>query len=163
VAAFKETTASSIIGSDFGAADANDENISTGWSPTGQDSRPWWQVDLGASYLISTIELVLRQDIDQPPTRHNFEILASNVCDFSSYIVLGRQGETLLDHQARWFASSNSSTPFRYIRAVKTSDEYFYFSELKVWHDSAVRSTYSDSSIFTAASKPACMGLPNIK
>lgn len=158
VAAFKEATASSIISGNFNAADGNDENSSTGWSPTGEDRRPWWQLDLGAAYPITTIELVLRQDIDQPPTRRNFEILASNVCDFSSYAVLGHQGDTILDHKASWVIHPDSSTSFRYIRVAKTSDEYFYFSELKAWQDSTVSPIYTGVTTLTSASESSCFG-----
>ncbi|KUN29830.1 hypothetical protein AQJ23_03560 [Streptomyces antibioticus] len=61
----KPTSTSSVYGSGTSAANANDNNGSTGWSPTGSDSSAWWQVDLGQAYQLGQFSLTTRQDVDQ--------------------------------------------------------------------------------------------------
>jgi F5/8 type C domain len=112
---------------------ANDGNTATGWSPLVSDAQPYWQVDLGAAYPLSTIQVVTRQDGDQPQTRRNFEIRASNSSDMSNAVVLASQGATTLPYQATFNAQISNTTAFRYIRVAKTVSEYFYLSEVRVF------------------------------
>jgi hypothetical protein len=128
--------ASSDYDSDYAATQANNGNISgdDGWSPSGADRNPWWQVDLGRSYRLTAIELVTRQGCcDQPETRRNVEIWASNNADMAQgHVVLARVGAEGLPHQATGTFSVSDPTPYRYVAVVKTASEYFFISELRV-------------------------------
>jgi RHS repeat-associated protein len=134
----RAASSSSIWASTCAAANANDgsDNVADacgGWSPVAAatDAQPWWQVDLGSAYRITGLELVTRQNCcDDPETRHNFEIRASNDASFASYVVLGSQGSTTLPFQATWTQSVSDPTAYRYVRAIKTG--YFFITELRV-------------------------------
>lgn len=132
VALYKTANASSVYGAGFGPDKANDGNNATGWSPIGGDPSSWWQVDLGKEKTITQIDLVSRQDLDQPTTRQNFEIRASNDPTFATYTVMGGQGNTPFPNQSTWTAYNNSAATFRYIRVAKTANEYFWITELRV-------------------------------
>ena len=62
----KPASASSVLNSGVAAAKADDNDSSTGWSPTGSDTSAWWQVDLGQAYQLGQYSLTMRQDLDQP-------------------------------------------------------------------------------------------------
>lgn len=143
VAVDASTYASTQISNQFSVNNANDGNSESGWSPASvsDDPNPWWQVDLGAAYQISTIELVTRQDLDQPETRANITIWVSNDCDFANYFEVGYQPDTPLPYQSVWTITVNQFYPFRFIRVSKTISQYLFVSELRVWHDSAQPST----------------------
>ena len=123
------------------AAYANDSSDNAsggcgGWSPSSADAQPWWQVDLGNAYRISTLELVTRQNCcDAPETRQNFEVRASNDPSFASYVVLGTQGATALPFKATWSRAVTDTNGYRYIRATKTG--YFFIAELRVFGSAA--------------------------
>jgi len=125
-------SASSVYNSVYGAAMATDGSPGTGWSPAGTDSLPWLQVDSGKPTAVSEIRLVSRQDVDQPMTRQNFEIRASNDPGFGTYVVLGSQAGTPFAHQGTWTARVNDSAAYRYIRVAKTTNEYFFVAELRI-------------------------------
>lgn len=113
-----------------GSDDSNDS--CGGWSPTGADTQPWWQVDLGQAYTLTTLELVTRQNCcDEPATRQNFEIRASNDPSFASSVVLGSQGSTSLPFKAIWTQSVSDTNGYRYVRATKSG--YFFIAELRVF------------------------------
>ncbi len=116
----KKTTASSTYSSGFTSAKANDNKASTGWSPTGGDTSPWWQVDLGTSYALSQFSLTTRQELDQPQTRGNFEIRGSNDPTFAGYTVLARQDSETLPYGATLTGKIDVRQKFRYIRVAKT-------------------------------------------
>ena len=160
VALSKTVSASSVYGSGYEANKGNDFSNSTGWSPTGTDPTAWWQVDLGAAYTIAQINLVTRQGIDQPVTRQNFEIRASNDPTFATYTVLGSQGSTPLAYQATWTANISNGNSFRYVRAAKTVNEYFWVSELQVmgYINVALSKTASASSVYGVAGYEANKG-----
>ncbi|MBI3725581.1 discoidin domain-containing protein [bacterium] len=129
----KPTSASTIWSPSYDAAKATDGLVTTGWSPSGTDGAPWIQVDLGAPALIEKIELVTRQELDQPATRHNFAIWASNDADMSkSHVVLATQDSSTLPFKSTFSATIMRSTAYRYVAAVKTTSEYFYVTELRV-------------------------------
>lgn len=105
-----------------------------GWSPKAEPGEtPWLQIDLGKEHLLSRIEVILRQDIDQAETRKNFHVLGSNTPDFKSATVLGVQGNTSLAHKATWSIDWNGKVPFRYLRVAKTRPEYFFIAEMRVF------------------------------
>lgn len=138
VAAFKPARASTIYSGLHEASKANDASInfadSGGWSPAGSDANPWWQVDLCRRYRLRGLELVTRQNgFDDPETRRNFEVRASNDPAFASYVVLGRQGSTPIPYQGTWRATVNDPTSYRYLRATKAG--YFFIAELRAFAD----------------------------
>jgi hypothetical protein len=132
----RATHASSSYNDLYSPAKANDGSPGSGWSPLGKttDTRPWWQADLGGAYTLTAIDLVTRQDVDQPETRHNFQIWASNDPSFASYTLLGEQGTAIVPYRATWSLAVADVRQFRYIRAIKSiPNEYFFIAELRVW------------------------------
>ncbi|WP_449353509.1 RICIN domain-containing protein [Streptomyces shaanxiensis] len=128
----KPATASTVLNSGVAASKGNDNDSSTGWSPTGTDTSAWWQVDLGQAYRLGQYSLTMRQDIDQPETRGNFEIRASNDPSFATYTVLGRQGATTLPMASTLTGNIDVRQKFRYVRVAKTDGAYFFFSDFSV-------------------------------
>ena len=156
VALSKSASASSIYGAGYEANKGNDGSNSTGWSPLAppyaSPGYAWYQVDLGAAYTIAQINLVTRQNADQFETRQNFEIRGSNDPTFATSTLLGSQGSTPLTYKATWTANISSGNNFRYIRAVKTvQNEYFWVSELQVmgFINVALSKTASASSVYS--------------
>lgn len=107
-------------------AAANDGQLESGgklsiWhseSNTGQQE--WWQVDLGRAYRIELIEILFRADQDQPLTRRNFEVRASNDAAFGSSVVLAAQEETAIPLGQNWRAQPTETGSFRFVRVQKT-------------------------------------------
>lgn len=128
----KPASASSVTGSSWTPDKANDDNASTGWSPTGTDSSAWWQVDLGQAYELGQYSFTTRQDIDQPETRSNFEIRASNDPTFATYTVVGRQGATTLPLGSTLTGNIDVRQKFRYVRVAKTDGAYFFIADFSV-------------------------------
>lgn len=127
----KSASSSSVYDSGTPAANAVDNNNSTGWSPTGSDSSAWWQVDLGQAYQLGQFSLTTRQNLDQSETRGNFEIRASNDPSFGNYTVLGRQTDTL-PLAATLTSNVDVRQQFRYVRVAKTDAAYFYITDFSV-------------------------------
>ncbi len=133
LALHKKASASSVYSSGYTAGKADDGNNATGWSPKGSDKGAWWEVDLGSAHTLSQIQLITRQDVDQPETRHNFVIWASNNADMSKgHVVLGTQGSDTLPYQSTWTTNVTDTTAYRYVAVLKTDGGYFFVSELKV-------------------------------
>ncbi|MDH6219588.1 RICIN domain-containing protein [Streptomyces pseudovenezuelae] len=128
----RTATASSVYSSNWAPAKANDNDPTTGWSPTGSDTSAWWQVDLGSAYALGQFSFTTRQDIDQPETRSNFEIRGSNDPTFADYTVLGRQDATVLPYNATLTAKIDARQKFRYVRVAKTDGGYFYLGDFSV-------------------------------
>ncbi|WP_141203071.1 RICIN domain-containing protein [Streptomyces griseorubiginosus] len=128
----KPASASSVYGSWTPASNGNDNNGSTGWSPTGSDTSAWWQVDLGQAYQLGQYSLTTRQDLDQPETRSNFEIRGSNDPSFATYTVLGRQGATTLPLASTLTGNIDVRQKFRYLRVAKTDGAYFFIGDFSV-------------------------------
>jgi hypothetical protein len=147
------------------AANATDGNPLTGWAPwetpyvNNPQFRPevpmdrrrisWLQVDLGASYMITDIELVTRQDAvgvyDGDNTRRNFEIRGSEYEQMTeeNSTRLGEQGSTPVPPRSTWSCQVERYRrgPYRYIRATKTNQDYgpppdspwdFFITEFRV-------------------------------
>ena len=115
----------------YNAPKANDDNIFSGWSPTGADTGPYIYVDLGQAYRVKQVEVVTRQDWDQPETRRNFAILGYDAN--GNYVgELGEQGAQSLPFQSTYTLPISDPTRFRYILVGKTVSEYFFVSELRV-------------------------------
>jgi hypothetical protein len=128
----KPTSASSVVNSSWAASRADDNDGSTGWSPTGSDTSAWWQVDLGQAYRLGQYSLTTRQDIDQPETRSGFEIRASNDPSFASYTVLGRQDAATLPLASTLTGDIDARQKFRYVRVAKTDGAYFFIADFSV-------------------------------
>ncbi|MGW1215974.1 RICIN domain-containing protein [Streptomyces sp. NPDC002499] len=128
----KAATASSVYSSNWAPVKANDNDLTTGWSPTGSDTSAWWQVDLGSAYALGQFSFTTRQDVDQPETRSNFEIRGSNDPTFADYTVLGRQDATVLPYNATLTAKIDARQKFRYVRVAKTDGGYFYIGDFSV-------------------------------
>ncbi|MFF7051551.1 RICIN domain-containing protein [Streptomyces griseorubiginosus] len=124
-------SASTVLNSGVAASKANDNDGSTGWSPTGTDTSAWWQVDLGQAYRLGQYSLTTRQDLDQSATRGNFEIRASNDPSFATYTVLGRQQATL-PNAATLTGDIDVRQKFRYVRVAKTDGAYFFIADFSV-------------------------------
>ncbi|MFJ9905832.1 RICIN domain-containing protein [Streptomyces sp. NPDC101152] len=125
-------SASSVASSSWTPDKADDNNASTGWSPTGTDTSAWWQVDLGQAYQLGQYSFTTRQDIDQPATRDNFEIRASNDPTFATYTVVGRQGATTLPFGSTLTGTIDVRQKFRYVRVAKTDGGYFFIADFSV-------------------------------
>lgn len=80
----------------------------------------WWQVDLGRAYKIELIEILFRADQDQPLTRRNFEVRASNDAAFGSFVVLAAQNELAAPPGQNWRAEPTDSGSYRFVRVQKT-------------------------------------------
>ncbi|GGD93785.1 discoidin domain-containing protein [Paenibacillus nasutitermitis] len=131
-----KTATASTSNPGYGPGTAVDGNNSTGWAPAGTTGTPnhWWQVDLGASRTIKQVNVVTRQDVDQPSTRKNFEVRASNDPNFGTYAVMATQSSSVLPYKSTWITPVyNNASDYRYIRIVKTYNEYFFISELQVF------------------------------
>lgn len=128
----KPASSSSVDGSRWQAANAVDNHSSTGWSPTGSDTSAWWQVDLGKAYQLGQFSLTTRQDLDQPETRGDFEVRASNDPSFGTYTVLGRQGATTLPFTSTLTDDIDVRQKFRYVRVAKTDGGYFFIADFSV-------------------------------
>jgi hypothetical protein len=124
-------SASTVLNASWAASKGNDNNSATGWSPTGSDTSPWWQVDLGQAYRLGQFSLTTRQDLDQPETRGNFEIRGSNDPSFGTYTVLGRQ-TTTLPLTSTLTGDIDARQAFRYVRVAKTDGAYFFFADFSV-------------------------------
>ncbi|MGH9802374.1 MAG: discoidin domain-containing protein [Blastocatellia bacterium] len=89
-------------------------------SESNTGKQEWWQVDLGRAYRIELIEILFRADQDQPLTRRNFEVRASNDADFANYVTLAAQGDAASPHQQTWRAQPIESDSYWYVRVQKT-------------------------------------------
>lgn len=136
LAAGKPASASSVFNSDFAPGKATDGGSAAtgGWSPVYEPVGSWWEVDLGEARRLRRIVLVTRQDLDQPETRRNFQIWASNHEDMSKgHVVLAAHGAepTLFRHIFEFPVTD--PTPYRYVAAVKIAPEYFFIAKLRVY------------------------------
>lgn len=100
------------------AVDGDPDTSWISWRSAG-DNQPYWQVDLGAHYRLSRIELEGRKDTDVDSQRKNFEIRASDKANFSTYTVLGR-ATSPFPYRAVWTLELSTSTSYRYLRYYKT-------------------------------------------
>jgi hypothetical protein len=135
IALNKLASASSSWNTGFGPNFGNDGITSNGngWSSASATVADWWQVDLGSAFNINRVELVARQNTDQPETRRNYEVRASNSADMSNYVVLATTGSTAFPHQGTWSAAVSNSGSYRYLRVAKTIPEYSFFAEFRAY------------------------------
>ncbi len=127
----KTATASTVFGGGNPASAAADGLGSTGWSPTSTDTNAWWQVDLGSATSLDQIQVLTRQDLDQPTTRIGFQVEVSNDSSFATYTTIGRQTTSIPNAGSVDF-NLPTSAPFRYVRVQKTDAQYFFIAEVRV-------------------------------
>ncbi len=132
IAANKPSTASSEYDASHPAAGGNDGNAYDGWSPANTDPKPAWQVDLGGEFSISSIEVVSRWGIDQPVTRRNYRVVASDDPSFATSTLLGHVDATGIPHRAIFATELSPPVRARYVRVEKTASEYFFLGEVRV-------------------------------
>jgi hypothetical protein len=132
VAQGKAATASSVYDTSHIEAAGNDGNAFDGWSPSGTDTQPWWQVDLGGEFAIDAVEVVSRWAIDQAVTRRSYEIVASDDPAFATSTTLGSVDATGIPHQAIFASDVSPPVMARYVRVRKTVSEYFFLGEVRV-------------------------------
>lgn len=137
----RQLASSSSVFSGSAASNGNDGDESTIWASHSEgdgsdgpsDTKAWWQVDLGKRILIGQLELVSRQEGDQPFTRHNIEFRGSNDATFSTYTVLASVGDTPYGPaKSTWKATVPPGNSFRYIRVAKKDNSHFNFAEFRV-------------------------------
>ncbi|MEK6342999.1 MAG: RICIN domain-containing protein, partial [Curtobacterium sp.] len=127
----KPATASSVYGNWTPASMANDGNPATGWSAASNDTNAWWQVDLGSATSIDQVQVVTRQDQDQPETRTGFQIELSNDPSFGTYTTVARETGTIPDAGTASFLT-NTAAQYRYVRVQKTDGQYFFIGDVRV-------------------------------
>ncbi|MEN0083210.1 MAG: RICIN domain-containing protein [Leifsonia sp.] len=127
----RPASASSTYGAWVPPSSANDGDQSTGWSAAGSDTNAWWQVDLGASVSIDQVQLLTRQNQDQPETRTGFQIELSNDPTFASYTTVARETGSIPNAGSASFEVFTSAQ-FRYVRVQKTDGQYFYIQDVRV-------------------------------
>ena len=111
------------------------------WHSDSNTGKPeWWQVDLGKMFRITSVEIVFRNDQDQPVTRRNFEILASNDPSFKTAVKLAERGETPVPFKQTWQANVTAAEGFRYVRVQKSKidtdtyrQSFFTFEEARIF------------------------------
>ncbi|MBF0432746.1 MAG: heparinase II/III family protein [Fibrobacteria bacterium] len=104
----------------YNSENANDDNIETEWiSGKSGDSIPYIQVDLGKDYVIGRLELVARQNVDQPATRTNFAFWGSQDSTFSEYTVLVSKNDSAYPHAGTWSTPVLVKNVSRYVRVQR--------------------------------------------
>ena len=135
VAVGRVASASSVFDAGHTANLAADGNMTTGWSPSGADTSPWWQVDLGSSIDVRAVEVVTRWELDQPVTRQNFAVWLSDDPAFGTHVEIGAYATPPLPNRSIWTAHAATAVGaarYRYVRVVKTRPEYFYLGDVRV-------------------------------
>ena len=115
----KPVITSSNDSSEYAGSNANDGKAGSSWASAAGDTSASWQTDLGASYDLSDIQLLFRQDLDAPSERQNFQILVSNTPSLTSgYTVVCSRGPNPLQYQDRYDCPAPAGT-WRYVSFVK--------------------------------------------
>ena len=113
---------------------AVDGDSSTIWASDGVEKLPWLQIDLGSAQTIGRVEVLARQDGDQPGARCFFDIRGSNTADFSKSTFLATPGAIPFPAYGTWGQNINSAQQFRYIRLVRNNNSgHITLAELRVF------------------------------
>ncbi|MBF0432051.1 MAG: discoidin domain-containing protein [Fibrobacteria bacterium] len=133
IALLKPVAYSGVYSKDYAGNKGNDGNSATFWASEVSDN-PWYQVTLDSAYIISRVDLVARQDIDQATSRTNFEIRASRSADFSEFTVLGKKTDAAFAHKGTWTGVVDDTATYRYIRVQRINNGgHITFAELRVY------------------------------
>jgi len=132
VALYQPATASSVMDTahpaDLANDGINDNETYTWWMSKSDDVAAWWQVDLGLTHKIFSIEVVPK--IGGGATeRKNFRILASNSADFGESVELATVTE---DYKELYSLEVNKKEKFRYVRIEKTDTSALSIGEFRV-------------------------------
>lgn len=129
----------------YEAPSGNDGNTYTLWASNGEELSPWWQVDLGTTCRILSLDMLARQDTDQPDSRNYFEVIASNDSTFEQYAILASAGEIGCPAYGKWSQQIEDENVYRYVRVRRTNNAgHLTFAEFEVWgYEVAVDSTVS--------------------
>jgi autotransporter-associated beta strand protein len=138
----KTATASSQWDPSMPASCAVDWDYTSKWHQASGDSLPWWSVDLGSAHVIQRIEISARTDLDQPDSRCNFQVQASNDSGFATYTVLAEQNAVPFPYRRTglsnsWIRFVNNPNGFRFLRVAKVASGGLNFSEFQVFGYSA--------------------------
>ena len=125
--------ASSEYGASTRKERAVDLDMNTIWATGSSDTERYLSLDLLKEYPIDRIEIVGRQDVDQPDSRKNFVIEASN--DGVAWTQIASQGSSPYPYQATWSVDLVGSSEWRFARVRKTDGNHFNFAEFKVLMD----------------------------
>lgn len=132
VALYQPATASSFVDDAHSAELANDgindNETYTWWMNKSDDVSVWWQVDLGISHKICSVEVAPRVG-GSAIERKNFRILASNNADFSQSVELAVVTE---DYGELFSVEVNKKDKFRFVRIEKTDTAALSLGELRV-------------------------------
>ena len=131
LAADKPTTSSGETTA-YPSSNVVDVNKKSIWSQSGNVSPGWVQIDLLKPYRIDRIEIVGRQDMNQPATRANFEIQASNDPDFEKFVVLASRGSEPFEDKSTCVLYSDNEEEYRYVRVKKSDKQYFVLAEVRL-------------------------------
>jgi hypothetical protein len=111
------------------AYQANNERIttpgngpnSTPFASAANDPTPWWQVDLGASHVLSKIQVLFRQDgVDNLAERQNIQIWVSNHADMSQgHTTACTIGTAPLPYQSSYSCPAPAGA-WRHVAVLKT-------------------------------------------
>jgi hypothetical protein len=150
----KPVITSSNYSSDYAGSNANDGKAGSSWASAAGDTSASWQADLGASYALSDIQLLFRQDLDVPSERQNFRILVSNTSGLTSdYTVVCSRGPNPLQYQDRYDCPAPTGT-WRYVSFVKGDAGGAALAEVRAFgaQGSSVGSSTSSGGPSTARS-----------
>ena len=132
VALYQPATASSIMDdahpADFANDGINDNETYTWWMNKSGDVAVWWQVDLGVTHKICSVEVAPRVGATATE-RKNFRILASNKADFSESVELAVVSE---DYGELFSTEVNKKDKFRFVRIEKTDANSLSIGEFRV-------------------------------
>lgn len=127
----KPTSTSGSLGNSPTSA-AVDGNINNFWA-SADEKGVWFQVDLGEKHKIGRVEVVARQDGDQPGERQLYEVSASNDPEFKESEVIASLGPIPFEAFGTWIANSSSDTEYRYVRIRRTyGGAHFTMAEFRV-------------------------------
>ncbi len=144
--ALGRNTTSSALWPATEAGWAVDGDLATNFTSSADFADPYLQIDLESPRTLGRVEIVSRQDGDQPTMRCNFSILGSNNADFSAAKVLAVQGAAVMGvSTSTWTSPVDSAIAWRYVRVQRTQHAgHFVFAEIRVFGpDAGVPSSLS--------------------
>lgn len=134
VSLYQPAKASSEVDADHPANLANDginDNESyTWWMSKTDDKSAWWQVDLGLSYKLSSIELEAKFG-SADAERKNIRILASKTEDFSDMTELAVIGDE--GYSDVYSLEINKKEQFRFIKVEKTDSAALSIGDIHIY------------------------------
>jgi hypothetical protein len=123
------------------AQHGNDNDWHTHWH-TAADVKgdAWYQVDMGAQYVIEKLVIIPVKNRFEPESRSNYEVQASNHASFDDYTVLAAKNEVVSHYKTdtkcsnMWEVFVNNKESFRYLRMVaKNKKGQFSMAEFEAF------------------------------